>query len=170
VRDERPVVLLDVDGVFNLARFRSSAERGRLLRNGEGWFHRRPCDPFAGDRLLVSLPRARAAVRALLETRAELIWGTTWGASANDYFVPLLGLPEALRVAPVNFELSRKAYTVIPWLEGRPWAWLEDQEEELTAARAMTGRGVPCCPVLVSRETGIGEEHAQVVAKWLATL
>lgn len=118
-----PAVLLDVDGVFNLARFRSSRNRDRLIR--EGWFHRRPSDPFAGDRLLMNLPRARAAARALVETGAELIWGTTWGAAANDYFVPLLGLPKVLRVAPVNFELSRKAYTVIPWLEGRPWAWLE---------------------------------------------
>lgn len=165
-----PVVLLDVDGVFNLSRFRSSAERGRLLRNGEGWFHRRPLDPFSGNRLLVNLPRARAAVQALLETGAELAWGTTWGPAANDYFVPLLGLPKVLRVAPVNFELSRKAYTVIPWLGGRPWAWLEDQEGELATARAMTGHGVPHCPVLVSPDTGIGGEHVAVVTEWLGSL
>lgn len=166
--DARPVVLLDVDGVCNLARFRSSRERSRMIR--EGWFHRRPLDPFSGDRLLLNLARVRAAVHGLLDTGAELTWGTTWGRSANDVFVPLLGLPHALPVAPVNFALDRKAYTVIPWTQGRPWAWLEDQEGELAAAQAMTWRGVPHCPVLVSRETGIGGEHVQVVTDWLKGL
>jgi HAD domain in Swiss Army Knife RNA repair proteins len=166
----RPVVLLDVDGVLNLARFRSSRQRSALLRNGEGWFHRKPRDPFSDDRLLVCLPRVRAAVHALLEAGAELAWATTWGRAANDYFVPLLGLPRVLPVAPVNFELSAKAYTVIPWLEGRPWAWLEDQERELAVAEAMTGRGVSRCPVLVSRDTGLTGEHAEAVRTWLRNL
>jgi len=45
-----------------------------------------------------------------------------------------------------------------------------DQEGELAAAHAMTGHGVPHCPVLVSPETGAGEEHVAVVAQWLGSL
>ena len=163
-----PVVLLDVDGVLNLARFRSSRQRDRMIR--EGYFHRRPRDPFSGDRLLVNLPRVRAAVRGLLETGAEVTWATTWGPSANDYFVPLLGLDEVLPVAPVNYRYSTKAFTVIPWTQGRPWAWLEDQQRELDMATALTREDTPCCPVLVSTDTGLGGEHVQVVNDWLGSL
>jgi hypothetical protein len=164
-----PAVLLDVDGVLNLARFRSSRQRDRMIR--DGYFHRRPTDPFSGDRLLVNLPRAKAAVRGLLELGAEVIWATTWGPSANDYFVPLLGLPEVLRVAPVDFRCPTKASTVIPWLEGRPWAWLEDQQRELEAALALTREGTPCCPVLVDPAgDGLGSGHVQAVNDWLGSL
>jgi len=176
VADERPVVLLDVDGVINLARFRSSAERSRLVR--AGWFHRKPADPFLGDRLLVNLGEVLAAVEELvtgcLEAGADLAWGTTWGRSANDVFYPLLGLSRyglpVLPVAPVNFDLSAKAYTVIPWTEGRPWAWLEDQERELALASALTRRGTSCCPVLVDRATGLTTRHAETVTTWLRGL
>lgn len=164
-----PVVLLDVDGVLNLARFRSSRQRDRMIR--DGYFHRRPTDPFSGDRLLVNLPRVKAAVRGLLETGAQVAWATTWGPSANDCFVPLLGLREVLPVAPVNFSASTKAATVIPWTEGRPWAWLEDQQRELDMACALTWRGVPCCPVLVDpAEDGLGSGHVNVVTAWLEGL
>lgn len=164
-----PIVLLDVDGVLNLARFRSSRQRDRMIR--DGYFHRRPTDPFSGDRLLLNLPRAKAAVHGLLDLGVRVAWATTWGPSANDYFVPLLGLPHVLPVAPVNFRNSTKASTVIPWTEGRPWAWLEDQQRELDMARGLTWRGVPHCPVLVDPAgDGIGTEHVQAVAGWLGTL
>ena len=104
-----PVVLLDVDGVINLARFRSSKERSRLLREG-GWFHRRPRDPFSDDRLLVNLRQVRPLVQGLAAA-AELAWATTWGPEANDVFSPLLGLPE-LPVASVNHRNLTKAATM----------------------------------------------------------
>lgn len=164
-----PVILLDVDGVLNLARFRSSRQRDRMIR--QGYFHRRPADPFGGDRLLVNLLRVKAAVRGLLDLGAELAWATTWGASANDYFVPLLGLREVLPVAPVDFRCPSKACTVIPWTRGRPWAWLEDQQRELDVAVALTGEGVPCCPVLVDpADDGLGSGHVRIVAEWLEGL
>jgi hypothetical protein len=164
----RPLVLLDVDGVINLARFRSSRERSRLLREG-GWFHRRPRDPFTDDRLLVNLRQARPLARLLAESGAELAWATTWGPEANDVFGPLLGLP-ALPVAPVNPGNSNKASTVIPWTAGRPWAWLEDQRRELDMARALTSRSVPSLPVLVDRATGLAGDHVERVREWLASL
>jgi hypothetical protein len=169
-----PLVLLDVDGVLNLARFRSSKQRSDLLRSREGWFHRRPRDAYSDDRLLVNLKQVRPLVRELAAAAGnaggELAWATTWGPAANDYFVPLLGLEKVLPVAPVNFRLSTKAATVIPWAEGRPWAWLEDLPQELELARALTSRAVPCCPVLVDRATGLAGGHVSVVTNWLKTL
>lgn len=166
----RPYFLLDVDGVLNLARFRSSKRRAELLRSRTGYFHRKPTDPYSEDRLLVNLPEVRAAVKILLESGAELAWATTWGAAANDYFVPLLGLRQVLPAAPVNFRLKHKASTVIPWTEGRPWAWLEDQEAELSLAHGLTGRDVPHLPVLVDRATGLTRAHAEKAAEWAKAL
>lgn len=173
---ERPYVLLDVDGVINLARFRSARERGRLTSRDkmraagcEPWFHRRPDDPFTDDRLLVNLPVVRPLVQALADSGAELAWATTWGSRANDVFSPLLGLPD-LPVAPVSPRLSRKAWTVIPWTQGRPWAWLEDQQPELEAALAVAERGVPCQPVLVDRAAGLDAGYTAQVLRWLESL
>lgn len=176
----RPLVLLDVDGVINLARFRSSAQRDALLTRGrqKGWFHRRPTDAYADDRLLVNLAEVRPAIGELVaacgEHDAELAWATTWCAHANDVFYPLLGLAayglRVLPVARVDFRLRHKAPTVIPWTEGRPWAWLEDQRRELELARALTAPGVPCRPVLVDTATGLTRAHAEIVREWLEGL
>jgi hypothetical protein len=160
-----PVILLDVDGVINLARFRSSRQRGRMIR--EGYFHRRPSDPFADDRLLVDLRAVRPLVHALLDSGAELAWATTWEGEANEVFSPLLGLP-VLPVAPA-FHGGLKAHLVIPWTQGRPWAWLEDQENELILASHLSP-GRPHLPVLVEHETGLAGKHVDAVSEWLAGL
>jgi hypothetical protein len=167
VSDSRPLVLLDVDGVLNLAQFLSSRQRGRL-RARDGWYSGRAggdChDPYA-SRIVLSR-RWGPMLRSLAGQGAELAWATGWQEEANWYIGPLLGLPQ-LRWAPAVH--GRKAETVIPWTRGRPWAWLEDYEEELATASGLS-LGTPHLPVLVDRATGLTQEHVRAVSGWLESL
>ena len=160
-----PVLLLDVDGVLNLGMFTTSRQRNALAYK-HGWYSGRAGGDHYGERIVMNRSWGRL-LRRLADAGAELAWATAWEEAANLFIGPLLGLPE-LRVAPAVHR--DKASTVIPWTQGRPWAWLEDYEDELEEAVALTAPGVPCCPVLVERETGLTEEHVTRVAAWLEGL
>lgn len=162
----RPLVLLDVDGVVNLGQFMSSARRSRLHRS-EGWYSGRAADwddPYA-ERIVLNR-RWGPMLRSLEDDGAELAWATAWNEAANWHISPLLGLGE-LPVAPAMD--GRKAETVVPWTQGRPWAWLEDREFELEDASALTG-GTPHLPVLVDPQEGLGGGHVELVRKWIVSL
>jgi hypothetical protein len=164
VSDERPIVGIDVDGVVNLGRFLSSAKRGKL-RGDQGWYQGWYGDRAYGDRLVVN--RAWGPMlRSLADEGAELCWGSTWGPHANWCIGPLLGLPE-LRYAPC--EDDRKAVPFVAFTMGRPWAWLEDIEDNLLLASALSPSR-PHCPVLVDRKTGLTEGNAETVRTWLKSL
>jgi len=163
----RPLVLLDVDGVLNLGLFMSSRKRSRLRRS-EGWYSGRAGDPHDQFASRIVLNRNWGPMLAsLADLGAELAWATAWQEAANWHISPLLGLSPELRWAPAVH--TRKAYTVIPWTEGRPWAWLEDIEDELAVASALSGKR-PHLPVLVDRATGLTQEHVGRVAEWLRSL
>lgn len=162
----RPLVLLDVDGVLNLAQFLSSRERDRLVYRHR-WRGGRAGDPHDRYANRIVLNRAWGPMLlSLAEAGAELAWATGWQDEANWYIGPLLGLPE-LRVAPAVH--GAKAGTVIPWTQGRPWAWFEDNGHELEEASALS-QDRPHLPVLVERETGLTQEHVNRVADWLEGL
>jgi hypothetical protein len=160
----RPLVLLDVDGVLNLGQFATPGQRSALERR-HGWYNGRAGGDGYGSRIVMNRLWGRM-LRPLAE-KAELAWATGWEDDANLFIGPLLGLPE-LRVAPAVH--GGKASTVIPWTRGRPWAWLEDIEEELEDAAALTDPGVRCCPVLVDPATGLTSGHVSQVADWLEGL
>lgn len=166
---DRPVVLLDVDGVVNLGLFLSSAERGSL-HGKDGWHSGRAGDrhdPYAAR--IVLNRRWGPAIRSLADAGAELAWATRWREAANVFIGPLLGLPP-LPVVPVSGDPGRlKAWSVIPWTQGRPWAWLDDEEDELAMAVALS-RSRPHLAVLTDRKTGMTGEHADEVRAWLAGL
>lgn len=162
--DNRPLIMFDADGVVNLAQFLSSRQRSRLIRN-EGWIQRWTGEPYYSTRIVFN-PRWRAMVQPLAETGAELVWASGWQDHANRYLAPLLGLPD-LRWAPAIHR--RKASTVIPWTEGRPWVWLEDYEDELENASALS-QDRPHLPVLVDRSRGLTVDHVTAVRSWLTSL
>jgi hypothetical protein len=168
VTDAGPLVLMDVDGVVNLGLFASSRERSRLCYR-DGWISRRPDhDPFA-TRMLMN-PAWGPMVRSMRDAGGTLAWASRWRQAANWYVAPLLGLPTELPFVPVSRDPGQlKAWSVVPWTDGRPWAWLEDEESELAMASVLS-RGRPCLPVLVDRKTGLTQEHADRVIAWLEEL
>ena len=161
-----PLLFLDVDGPLNKGWW-TSPERFPGLRDA-GWHAERVTGcPLHEDFRVVLNPAWGQLLLGLADLGATLAWATGWGACANDHIGPLLGLPE-LPVAPAVY--GAKASTVIPWGQGRPWAWLEDDAEELEAATALSPPGVPCLPVLVDKATGLTPKHVARVASWLTRL
>jgi hypothetical protein len=155
-------VLLDVDDVLN-PDF-SAAVRKRLVHR-DGWVTRW-CDlPEGRFRLFVN-PRHGTWLRELVrETGVRLAWGTTWQDAANQYVAPLLGLPR-LPVAPMMAG-TVKAPSMVPWTEGTPFAWIDNDEWELGVARRLAeGIGQEFLPVLVDERTGLTEEHIARVRDW----
>jgi len=59
-------------------------------------------------------------------TGARLAWATRWHDLANRVLSPVLGLPQ-MPVAPCD-PRQEKPVTVIPWLQGRRFAWLDDEQ------------------------------------------
>jgi hypothetical protein len=164
---KKPWLLLDVDGVVNLGLFLSSRQRSKL-RGDQGWISTRAGDPHDPYAARIVTNRNWGRILLGLTDVFDLAWATGWSREANWYISPLLGLPE-LPVAPAvvkRDEAPRKAFTVIPWTQGRPWCWLEDIEHELLHASVITRVSTPHCPLLVDRTTGLTEAHAESARKW----
>lgn len=118
---DRPLILIDVDGVLN-PEF-SSKERRRLRRH-HGWIARHGYQSRNRFPLFLNPRHGPRLWRLAEETGAELAWATTWNENANSQVGRWLGLP-TLPVAPAK--RYSKAETVVPWTEGRPFVWLDDE-------------------------------------------
>jgi hypothetical protein len=114
-------LLVDVDGVLN-PEFTAKERRRKCYH--DGWLARSGYQEGRRFPLFLN-PAHGPALWALAEqTGAELAWATTWNDNANAWVGPVLGLP-TLPVAPAK--RWSKAETVVPWTEGRPFVWLDDE-------------------------------------------
>ena len=131
----RPYLLLDVDGMFNNLAAVSNVELRERLQF-QGWVSELITISSRGTfRVTVNPAAGQWVLDLAAETGAELAWGTTWNHWANQHIGPLLGLPE-LPVAPVRGR--DKAATVVPWTDGRPFVWLDDDPDLPYAVKRMT--------------------------------
>lgn len=159
-----PLVLIDVDGVLNVA---ASAKVRKRLVYHEGWIQKRVDAGGLVFRLCVN-PASGGWLRKLAaETGAELAWGTTWEEYANLCVGPLIGLPP-LRHAVVR-DGGHKADGIEPWTQGRPFVWFDDEPDaaEVTARLAGTQ---PHLVVYVDERTGLTEAHVTEAREWLLSL
>ena len=161
---ERPLILVDVDGVLNV--ITSAAERRRLCYH-EGWRHKRVELPVGAFRLFWN-PASGPLLRQLAaETGAELAWGTTWEEYANLVVGPLVGLPR-LPVCPVA-DFPHKAHGIIAWTAGRPFVWFDDEPDAAEVTAALAG-AQPHLVVSVDERTGLTEAHASIAREWLLAI
>ncbi|SFM99243.1 hypothetical protein SAMN04487980_10093 [Streptomyces sp. cf124] len=158
----RPLLYLDVDGPLNpyaAKPERRPAGYATHRMKPQGWLDQHPGEPAAYVKpLRVWLNEEHG--RRLLELGRlyDLVWATTWGAEANTYIGPVLGLPE-LPVVEWPGEAERtevaersgtgarpgdpgadgaswpvglfwKTPHLVEHATGRPFAWVDD---ELTA-------------------------------------
>lgn len=151
---EKPLILIDVDGVLNLL-----------------FSHRDPVTlvtvdarPFNDSRtftLLLDPVHGGWLLRLAAETGGELAWGSTWENHANDWVGPRIGLPH-LPAAPVS---QRQKRSVIPWTAGRRFVWFDD--DPAVKAAADTDAVQPHLVILVDERTGLTEEHVAAAREWL---
>ncbi len=150
----RPLLLVDVDFVLNPDfTGRWDGPEGDALREA-GWvviggfiFNDRPVwlNRFHGLKLM----------HAALATGAELAWATRWHGVANQVVSPLLGLPQ---MPVIPFPRTGKAEAVVPWTQGRPFAWLDD-EPGLAETTGRLAGDQPHLVVRVDERTGLTDEN-----------
>lgn len=133
---ERPLVMVDIDGVLNPQK--NQAERGFTPYRLKGeddllvWLHR------DHGRMLNELDR---------EGQVELRWGTTWNQAANRTVGPAIGLDRDWDVLPIDramagpvaFGTNWKAVSIQAGAEGRAFAWMDDFLTESDKLWARTG-------------------------------
>jgi len=154
----KPLILIDVDGVLN-PDFSAKTRKHLVWHKGwvivhadvDGYTYRLTLNPEHGDWL-----KTLAA-----ETGAELAWGSTWENYANTHIGPVLGLPE-LPWAPAP--RGSKAHGVIPWTQGRPFVWFDDDP---LVKRDCSGVDQPHLIVEVDERAGLTQAHVEQARDWL---
>lgn len=122
--DQRPLVLLDVDGPLNPWKAKATRrpvgyETFRL--RPDGWYGRKPLRVWLnarhGDMLGALADR----------TGAELVWATTWLDQANELIGPAVGLPT---LPVMHWDVAGsprwKFDAALRWACGRALVWFDD--------------------------------------------
>lgn len=156
----RPLLLIDVDGVISLFGFdRDAPPAGRFqLIDGIAHF----LSATAGEHLLA------------LSDAFELVWCTGWEERANDYLPLALGLPGTLPLvtfgdlpgpASAHWKLAGIDRYAGP---SRPLAWIDDAHDDGCSAWARA-RCAPTLLVAVDPAIGITAEHVAQLLAWAST-
>jgi hypothetical protein len=156
----RPWLLVDVD--FTLNPDLSAvwdAEEGDRLR-AAGWAVLQGFTMNARP-VWLNIWHGRDLLRVAYETGAELAWATRWHQLANQVLSPVMGLPQ-IPVAPCDPH-QEKPVTVIPWTQGRPFVWLDDEDAVVALSTAAPGGFA----VKVNPETGLTDANLQEAAALL---
>jgi hypothetical protein len=159
---ERPLVLIDIDGVISLFGFNAAQPPpGRfLLVDGIPHFLSAGAGELLGD----------------LHDDFELVWCSGWEDKADEYLPFALGLPAGLRHltfpgAPGTDPLRHWKLSSIERFAGsqRPLAWIDDQFDE-SCHRWAEARLGPTELVATDPAVGFTAEHAARVRAWARAL
>jgi hypothetical protein len=157
---EKPVLLVDVDGVISLWGFPERMRPRGTFLSVDGIPHFLSAE--AGDHLLA------------LRSAYELVWCTGWEEKANEYLPAALGLPEPL--PHLGFDSHIEAGTTMPghWKlaaiqayvgSDRPVAWIDDAFNEACHAWAADRPGATHLEV-TDPATGLTATHASTLLAW----
>jgi hypothetical protein len=159
---ERPLVLIDIDGVISLFGFDAAQPPpGRfLLVDGIPHFLSAGAAELLGD----------------LHNDFELVWCSGWEDKADEYLPFALGLPAGLPHltfpgAPGADSLRHWKLSSIDSFAGpqRPLAWIDDQFDE-SCHRWAQARPAPTELVATDPAVGLTDEHAARLRKWARNL
>src|SRR5690606_25793675 len=162
---ERPLVLLDVDGVLIAL----------ALQPGPAW-ERHTCHSCNGNYRVRHNPAHRPTLLKLAEeTGAELVWATTWCDDANREIGPKIGLPELPVIDVLSGKdepwVNAKVPPVADYVNGRPFVWLDDDLNDDDHAYLRRHEGVGEFLIVdVAPRSGLSAYHVQQAADWLASL
>lgn len=155
-RANRPLLLVDVDGVISLFGFPP---------------HLRP----DGDWLMVDgishlISAGAGAHLRTLSARYELVWCTGWEEKANDYLPAPLGLPGPLPhlrfdAAPSGLHAHWKLGAIERHAGLRPVAWIDDAHDGACEDWAAS-RDAPTLLVSTRPERGLAAEHVAELEAW----
>lgn len=157
--NERPLLLVDIDGVISLFSFEPGARP-------EGSFH-------SIDGIPHFLSSGAAEHLLALASNFELVWASGWEEKANEYLPHLLGLPE---LPYLSFERSvgrANAHWKLGAIEthahARALAWIDDAFNDACHAWAAT-RAAPTLLVQTMPASGLTSREAQILTDWALSL
>ena len=152
VTTEKPLLLIDVDGVLNALR---DPARFKLGKFGVS------LNPDHGSWLLA------------FADRMTLTWATLWEHDANRLIAPIVGLPE-LPVIEFKDALSSRADTfkltdVESFVGDRAFVWIDDDlfEDAFEWERARNRAGLPTLLVKTDRLLGLQRADLDKIEAWL---
>lgn len=175
----RPLLFLDVDGPLNP--YAAQAER----RPAGYTTLRVPREDLAAVARL-GLPASRQPLRVwlnpehgsdLLRLGYEMCWATTWMGDANRWIAPVLGLPELpfvdfgdalLRERPDG--VHWKTAPLVDYAEGRPFAWVDDEQSELDQAYVTAHHHAPGLLHHVNPRIGLREDDFRTLDDFARSL
>ena len=162
---ERPLLLIDVDGVLNPFR-RPGPEWVKTKCSAGGRSYNMLLNPAHGPKLL----------DLAATVGCELVWATTWEHDANTEIGPKVGLPH-LPVIEVDRDTQylRRGGDIMPktphvadWVKGRPFVWLDDDLTNLDEKYLREHEGVGDFLVIhVDEQFGLTDGHLAEAAVWL---
>ena len=158
---ERPLLLVDVDGVISLFGFPAAPPAGLLATAVDGIPH------LLSDRAGPLLIRLAATF--------ECVWCTGWEDRAEEHLPRLLGLPGGwphLQFAPVEAAAARHwKLDAIEARAGRdrPVAWIDDAFDDTCEAWADARPG-PTLLVRTEPASGLTEAHVTSLERWARRL
>jgi hypothetical protein len=154
---ERPLLLIDVDGVISLFGFDPASPPAGRFEMVDGIAH----FLSAG---------AGGCLRALSE-EFELTWCTGWEEKANDYLPLALGLPGPLphvifdpgdRPAGAHWKVAAIDESVDSW---RPLAWIDDAHD-VRCTEWASARPAPTLLVGTDPAVGVTRAHVRRLQGW----
>jgi hypothetical protein len=153
---ERPLLLVDVDGVISLFGFdRAKPPAGRFeIVDGIAHF----LSATAGEHL------------RLLSRTFELAWCTGWEEKANEYLPRALGLPSSFPHVALQGDAATGAHWKLAAINryappSRPLAWIDDAHDDSCQAWA-AGRVAPTLLVTTEPSVGLTEQQVSELVLW----
>ena len=116
---EKPLLLLDIDGVLN-------PWAAEVCPEG---FEEHAL--FPGDDLPVRVASVHGSWIRALEASFDIVWASAWGADCR-LLADLLSLPEYPFIAfpPAPFSPPDKVYAIEHFVGDRPCAWVDDEHSD----------------------------------------
>jgi HAD domain in Swiss Army Knife RNA repair proteins len=156
---ERPLLLVDVDGVLSLF--------------GPG-MDRDACVPTLVEGMPHFLSRAAATALTRLAERFECVWCTGWEDRAESHLPQLLGLPGGWHHLVFEDPPENEAHWKLRAIDEfagrhRPVAWIDDAHDDRCRVWA-AGRPGPTRLITTDPAIGLTEEHAAEAERWAAGL
>jgi hypothetical protein len=154
VPPERPLLLLDVDGVLN-------PFAGDVCPATYQEY------PFFPDEEPVRLCHAHADWLQELASRFEIVWATGWGEEANRLIAPVLQLPQlpVIPFPPIPFEPREKVPAIAVYVGSRPTVWIDDALTPEGYAWAST-RESPTLLINVDPAEGLTRAAVEQSLRW----
>ncbi len=152
---DRPLLLVDIDGVISLF--------GGELASKTGTFH-------SIDGMFHFLSSTAAAHLLDLTADFEIAWCSGWEEKANEHLPHLLGLPPSLPYLRFDRAVGRsnahwKLDAIDAFAGQRPLAWIDDALNPACHEWA-AARPAPTLLVETEPEHGLTQREAQLLRSW----